>query len=116
MSNVSTVFAFEDVVAQMADGSPRIIRVKALPVRKHLEFLGKRIDEIGMLEMVCVAPVGAEPLPEEWVDSLSTESHIALVKKANELNFRKATETLDRHVAVAEETKPLNEKVKVFQA
>lgn len=101
LSPLAHVFAGEEVEAQLLDGQILTVRVRALPARKHLDYLVVANLEAQALELCCTHAPGQPELPEGWVDALTDESHLLLSAKVKELNFTRATATLQRSAEVA---------------
>lgn len=95
-SDLSAILAGERVEVVFLDDSRRVVFVRALPARTLLtDYLSVLDAESVMLEKVCVAIPG-ETLPAGWIDALSDASHAALVEKAEQLNFARASAQAER--------------------
>lgn len=110
-SPLAIVFSGEEVEARLADGTILTVRVRALPARRHIEYINVAHREAEALELVCTHVPGQPELPAGWVDALSDESHALLATKVKELNFTRATATFQRSAEVAQTLKKIESEI-----
>lgn len=88
-----------EMTAQKLDGTTEAIKVRQLPVRLLQEYAGKIGNEADMVELFCDKPKG-------WADSLTFESHGAIVEQGEELNKEHFFGWLQRQVQRQEKLLP----------
>lgn len=108
--SLATVFSGQEEVVSLQNGESLRVFVRQLSARHHIRYIAFAHDEAVSIELACQAPLGAEPLPEGWVDALTDESHIRLAAIVKDLNFQRASATCQRVAATAEALRPLAEK------
>lgn len=80
MENKTTaLFGGEPIEIKLADGTPEIVNVRILPVREFPRLAMDIENEAHRIEVFCAKEKG-------WADTLSRESHEALIAKGDELN------------------------------
>ncbi len=119
-NTISTLFAGQEAMATMVDGTTHLMRVRELPARHHLELLelfhvGREADLIQRCAERCAAEEAGERKWEKvdaaFVDGLTDESHQQLADLCQTLNFSRAIKTAQRQIARGQELRPLMEKM-----
>lgn len=103
---LSTLFAGEEHVAALVDGSAVEVRVRALPQRHLVRVLAVAETPSDLIELCActrtadglpaaahpdiAAPAGWSHVPAGWADNLADESFAALHEAAQRLNFTRA--------------------------
>lgn len=82
--------------------------VRQMPARHLLEKVLYHQDDEAMLITVCCTNMRGQPeLPENWVDSLTDESHVELLEKVRALNF-------SRMIAQAQRVQKIQKNLEVI--
>gem|GEM_PF-6156318 len=96
---MATLHGGTKVVARYNDGTTGEVFVRQLPIRSLQDYLATLDDEPARLELVCDKPKG-------WADSLTIESHTALLAAGEETNEQNFFAWLRRRVGRQEQLAP----------
>jgi hypothetical protein len=120
------LFAGESLGVTLIDGTSVSVRVRALPARHLNGYLDLRDvgREADLLAAVVQRPgdaaaevqpgsgfAGWQPVDGAFIDSLSDESHAALVQLADKLNFSRAVCQAERQIATGLNLIPLKKRI-----
>ncbi len=97
---IVTVLGGEELAVALNDGKLALVKVRQMPIRHVPRVLSVIEDEIALMKFVCRREDGTE-LNDDFIDTLTDESHIAIVEKARALNFHRAVAWLERQAAMA---------------
>lgn len=115
-SKLAIIFAGEDVPATLRDGARHLVRVRSMPARHLGRVLALLDKEAELLDFVCFLPrdkeeAGFDPVPANFVDNLTPESHVALYETAKKLNFSEAVAWAERQITAKRVTGELGAKM-----
>ncbi len=102
---VAAVVGGEETSAAFIDGNTAAVKVRAMPIRRLAEVLAVADHESALIELV--TETDGKPVPKEWADQLTDESHLHLLDTARRLNFSRAIAWGDRQIAAGKDLLPL---------
>lgn len=135
MKPLAILFAGQESLATLVDGSPVQVYIRAMPQRWLARVIECAEYPASLVELCCYikaaapagtgalavvegaapaypdipAPAGYEPVPQGWSDNLSDESVAALYELAKALNFQRAVDWAAGQIAAKKLVAPLHE-------